>query len=395
MFGKRAIGKAVLVVDVDDASVGVSVVEVQASAPAIVLASERMMLPLESRSTDQSASAIVQLLEQCADKVLKGYMAAGPGETKKPSHGASARAAPSAVHVILRAPWTRFRTAQSTESFSEPRAISKDIIPALAKKAIATITDLDASNILETGVMQVFLNGYPTGQPIGKRAQTIAVTAFESDVHATMKKGFTEVFGKLLPGRPLTFRSGMRALLTVLHEHVPDINRFVVVDLGGSATSIAVVRKEMVTQNAEATEGSATIIKRVAGAGLPEETLTQLRMLMSDTCTTDACKATKDALAKAEPELVKAYGDMIGKLAERRRLPNQCILAAPAELAPWLQGFFSRIDFGQFTATTQPLAVEALVPEHLKDVVGWKATTPPDTRVSIGAACVNILEHST
>lgn len=381
---KRASGKAVLIADVGDSSVGVSVVEIAKNGPAAVLLGERMTLPIESRGKDQSAAGVLQLLEQCADKVLKSY--AGVDAKNAP-------APPQAVYAILRAPWTRFRTAQIEETFPEPRAITKDMIAELAKKATATISDLGA-NILEAGVMQIFLNGYPTANPIGKKASMIAVIAFESDVNPDIKRGITDTLGKLLPGRPPVIRSGMRALLTVLHEHIPDIHRYVVLDVGGFATSCAVVRKEMVTQNEEVGEGSATITQRVSGAGLPEETLTQLRMLAADTCSTDACKAIKNSLAKAEPDLAKIYGEMFAKLAQRRRLPNHVMLAAPAELSPWLQGFFSRIDFAQFTATTQPLEVEMLTPEHLRETVLWKTGAPQDTGIAITAGCVNILEQS-
>jgi hypothetical protein len=382
MFGSRASGKAALIADIDDSSVGVSIVELSKKGPSAVVAGERMLLPIESRTADQSIAGILQFLEQCADKVIKAHTTDG----KTPS--------PRNIYVILRAPWTHFRTAQADETFPEPRTITKEMTAELAKKAVASINDLDSSNILEAGVMQVFLNGYPTGNPLGKKAETLAVTAFESDVNPEIRRGVTEVFGKLLPGRVPVIHSGLRALLILLHDIIPDIHRYCLLSVGGSATSCAIVRKEMVTQNGEAKEGSSSIIKRVTGTGLPEETITQLRMLAADTCSTDACKATKDSLARAEPELAKVYGEMFASLAQRRRLPNRCVLFAPMELSPWLQGFFERIDFAQFTATQLPLSVEPLTPEHLKKAVEWKTGAPQDTGIAIGAGYVNILEQS-
>ena len=61
MFFRRTSGKVVLVADVEDLSVGVSVV-VLSRTQATILASERMRLPMEERTRDQSASAVVQLL---------------------------------------------------------------------------------------------------------------------------------------------------------------------------------------------------------------------------------------------------------------------------------------------------------------------------------------------
>lgn len=376
MLGKRASGKVVLVADLDDVSVGISLAEL-GTGPASILASDRALLPLEDRTLAQSAAGVVKLLEEMADKFLK----ANPMRV-------------AAVYVILRAPWTRFRTAAASETFDDNRTITKDIIPAIAKKALEQPSDLDRTHILEAGVMHVALNGYATGSPIGKKARSITVVAFEGDVNPDIQRDVTTIFGRLLPGRTPVFRSGMRALLTVLHEHIPDIHRYVILDVGGATLNCAVVRKEAVTQFATAATGWTGIVRSV-GSGVPEETMTNMRLLANDTCSTDACIAMKEKLARAEPELAKKYGEMFASLAARRRLPNRAILFSPPDLAPWLGAFFARIDFAQFTATTQPLEVESLTADHLKESVSWKTGVPLDTGIATAAGCVNILEQST
>lgn len=377
---KRASGKAVLIADVDDISVGVSIVELSASGPAAVHISERAMLPIEDRSVEQSATAVLKLLDECVSKVLK----ANPDE----------KILPLSVYVVVHAPWTRFRTAQASEEQPEPKAVTKAILADLAKKAVTGISELDAANIFETGVMQVFLNGYPTGEPLGKEAGTIAVTAFQSDMNVQMHTGITDVFTRHIPDRPLVMHSGTRTLLGVLHEIIPDIHRYCLLAVRGGATACAIVRKEMVTQSAEVSEGLSTMVRRVSTGGLPEETLAQLRLLAADTCSDDACKAVKDALARAEPTLAKTFGEMFAGLAAERPLPNQCLLFAPAELAPWLQAFFERIDFAQFTATTLPLKVELLSLDRLKSIVEWQTGARQDAGIAIGAGHVHILEQT-
>jgi hypothetical protein len=155
-----------------------------------------------------------------------------------------------------------------------------------------------------------------------------------------------------------------------------------------------IIRKDGITQYAVAPEGLSTLLKRVTQGGLPEETLSLLRMLSTDACSTTACKSVKDSLAKAEPELVRSFGEVFASLSATRKLPNACMLAAPAELTPWLQSFFERIDFSQFTATTQPLFVETLSPEHLLDTVHWKPGVTPDAGIGIATSSVNILTHA-
>ncbi|MEK7098411.1 MAG: hypothetical protein AAB908_00755 [Patescibacteria group bacterium] len=383
MFLKRSTGKVVLVADIDDMSVGVSIVRLIPGEPAVVISKKRETLPLEERTKEHSAAAISQLLEKNAGDVLKSYAGTAAKAAPKP---------PVAVYAILHAPWTRFRTAETEELYDTPRVVRKDAIATLAKKALEATSDFDRGNILETGVMHVYLNGYATGTPIGKRAVCAGVIAFESEAQPDIKKSITDVLSRILPGRTPIIRSSTSALLAVLGEHMPDIQRFLVIDVGSSVTSCAAVLKEAQTRTEVVQEGLTTILARVAGAGLPEETLTQLRMLATDTCSTDACKALKDSLARAEPDLAKVFGEAFAKLAAERRLPNAAMLSAPAEFSPWLQGFFSRIDFSQFTATLQPFTVEPLTAEHLRDVVTWQEGLP-DTALGVAAGYVNILEQ--
>ncbi len=380
MFGRqRQKGNAVLVADVDDTSVGVCILQTTASGPARILVSDRQTLPIENRSPAQGASAITQLLETCADAVVKKYQTDTP-------RGAP----PSAVYAIIKAPWTRFRTVQAEEEFEKEQMVTQDIVTSISKKALTIPSELDAANILEAGTMRVYLNGYPTGQPVGKRASRVAVIAYQSDVHRELKDGVVAVLGKILPGRRVTVRSSMCALLAALSEHLPDVHRFVILDVGGSATNCAVILKELVSQTVVVPEGKSTIIQKIAGAGLPEEILTQLRMLATDTCADDACKALKDSLARTEPDLAKVFGEGFAKIAAKRRLPNAAMLSAPTELSSWMAGFFSRIDFSQFTATMQPFTVEQLTAEHMRDAVTWDTGTP-DTSLGVAASYVNIL----
>lgn len=378
MFSKRSAGKPVLIADVGDGSFALAIATLSSGVPAQILRSTRTILPIEDRTREQALAAIAKSLEES----LTAFLA--------PANGALI---PEDIHIIVRSPWTRFRTARSEQVFPEARPVTKDLIAEEAKKALAQPSELDKANSLEAGVLQVFLNGYHTNKPVSKKAQSIAVVAYESDLDASFKATLVGIFGKLLPGRTPSLHSSMRTLLAVMHEHFPELQRFVLFDIGSTTTSCTIVRKDAITQHEIVPEGVSTFVKRVAPTGLPEETLSLLRMLSNDTCSTAACQAIKDSLAKAEPELVRSYGEVFAKLSGIRRLPNGAILNAPAEISPWLQGFFSRIDFSQFTATTKPLTVEPLSPEHLSSVVHWEAGVTADTGIGIAAGAVNILTH--
>lgn len=373
---KRRGEKVVLIADLDDASVGVALARVGDTA--VVIRSERANLPVENRDMGHSASAITQLLEATVKKVVETYMASQSG------------GAITASFAIIRSPWTRFRTAQVEEVFAQPTPITDARVQALAKKALETPSDFASANRLENGIVHVYVNGYPTNVPAGKTGTRLAVTAYESDIKTEIRSAVSEALLRAIPGRVPTLRSSMCALLSATGEHMPEAHRCVILDVGSSSTHCAVVLKEAVTQSSVIPVGLFTVLSRVASGALPEETLTQLRMLANDTCSTDVCKALKDSLARIEPELAKSFGEGFAAIATKRRLPNLTLVSAPAEIMPWMTGFFSRVDFAQFTATMQPFVVEPFTPERLRDAVEWEGSTP-DTSLGINAAFVNML----
>lgn len=384
MFSYRAHReKPVLILDVEGGSVAVAVALVKLGSPIRVILSERASIPPQERAQDHHTTAIVSLLRETLSRILKQY-------TDSPaSHEHGSVQEP---HVIVGVPWIRSRSVLSEELYPSEKVITDGIIKNLAKEALKQPSAFNDANIFESSVTRVQLNGYPTAKPAGKRAHHITVTVFQSEIVSDLKQAIEAAIHELLPGRAVDFRSASRVALTALHEQA-HTNHYLYIAMGSTDTECVAVHKEDVNEHTVVSMGTSMVTLRLAGEnGLSEEVLSLLRMLSSDTCAAPACAALKVNLAKLEPELVKAFGDAFATIASRRKIPNVCFLAAHPDLAPWLEHFFARIDFAQFTVTAQPLSVTPLTPDHLRDQVIWTGTRE-DTGLGLAAAFVNTLNN--
>ena len=384
-FGKRNTGVPALIADIESGSVAVGIAVVGKEKIADVFFSERATLPIAERTQEQIAAALPNVLAEATARVVKKYAASEYAKDLGPV---------MSVYCVVGAPWVRSRTAKAVLRFPEPRAISEQMVKELGKQALREPSDLDKERVFETNVSRVQLNGYKTAKPAGKHANEIVVTVFESDIETPIRSVLEHALGKEFPGRAINIRSHTRAMLTVLHERT-DVEHYTLVTMGSHATSCIVVHKEELAEHAIISEGTATILARAAGEhGLPEETLSLMRMLVSDTCATPACEELKAGIAKIEPELVKVFAEAFGKLAATRRLPNTCFVSVHTDVAPWLEHFLARIDFSPFTITMQPFAVESLTPEHVRELVSWHAGAHEDSGLALAAAFVNMGEIS-
>jgi hypothetical protein len=378
MFGKNLAphrGKVVVVADVGSGSAAVAIVALEPGAPATVLAAERAVLPIEERSREATITAICGRLVATGESVMKLY-AAEKGKTLRVS----------GLYCTIHAPWTRSITLDARSRSEEDVVVTEGLIGALAKQALTEQKELDASNILEAAVIRVELNGYATGSPVGVRAHEEHVSVLASDCDPNLRAGIETGFQRLFPQLRPTFRSFTRAVLSAMQEW-HDVERdYFIVDIASEGAELTAVRDGAITGQHFVSEGTRNILKRLAPGAMPEEALGLVRMVEHDQCSTAACQTMRDSMARVEPELVRVFGEGMSASASLRRLPDTLVLIAQEDFATWLERFFSRIDFTQFTSTMRPFSVRVLTPADLASSVAARRGTTLDIGTTLSVA---------
>ena len=381
MFGihlNRAREKIVAVADIGSGSAALAILAVPKEGPARLLAAKRSILPLEEREPAAIIAAIGRHLAETGQQVLAEYRKQGG-------------ALPVSVYAVIRAPWTQSKTIAARITFPEPTKVSAAMISKLAQQAIASVA-VEKDAVLEAGVIRVEMNGYPTAKPVGKPCSELAVTALLSACDSRLRDSAEAALRQLFGARRITTRSGVHAILSVMRG-MPDVPEdYLVVDMASEGSNFMVVRDSVTTEHGVSTEGKTTILKRISPDGMMEHTVTLLRLIARGECHDPACEALSVAMAKTEPELVRVFGEVIAKLVSRRRLPNHLILATHDDLAPWLSTLFSRIDFAQFTTTTQPFTVRALKPADFAHQILQDNNVRADSALLTAAALVHTEE---
>lgn len=377
LFGKRR-ERVFAVADIGSGSGGVCILATNGTGPARLLAAERCVLSFEERTLEATISGICAKLSEAAEKALASANMNGPiGPI-------------FAVYAIVRGPWIHSKAIRATSQLSEQTRVDGPMIAGLAKEALKQDKELDPANIMEASVLRVELNGYATGKPEGKEAHTLSLSVLLSDLDPRVRAGISETLSRAFSVPQPILRSGLRALLSTLNEISSLPKDCVLVDMTSEATHIVAIRKGVPAETAVVAEGERSILKRVAGDKMPEEILTMMRMLESDKCDAAACEVIKTALAVAEPDLARVFGETLGKLTAARRLPNPLIIAVHEDFLPWLSRFFARIDFTQFTVTMQPFSPTAIAPTAFDELVAVPPAISADLRLLLASSLVNI-----
>jgi hypothetical protein len=287
--------KSVAVIDVSPGGASVAILACPADSSATVLAQGRSALTLEERTDSQAKSLVASQVKEAAEQALKLYRAAG--------HKAPLMEA----YIVMHAPWCRSTVVHAEERYETDTRISPDRIAALGKTALAKVPDMDTARLLEGSVIQVALNGYRTSSPEGKSARSLRITALASECDDTVRQAVESAVHTAFPAASLLWRSGLRALLALSREGLP-LESFLVIDMGVDDTHIISVHESDIDQLI-VPEGARTILSRISGKRVPEETLGLMRMRSRDACSGDACQAIESDIAAAEPDLVKVFGE--------------------------------------------------------------------------------------
>ncbi len=376
MHFSRAREKIVALADIGSGSAAVAILSVPKDGHVRILAAERRYLPLEERTPAAVVAAIGAHLLEVGQQVLAQHRKKGGSQ-------------PEAVYAVIRAPWTQSKTIGAHTTFPKPTKVTGAMISKLAQEAMASVS-VEKEAVLEAGVIRVELNGYPTSKPVGKPCSELAIAALLSACDPALRKSVTDALQQLFGARSIIMRSGVHAILSVMRNIPEAPEDFLVVDMASEGTNFVVVRDSVTTDHGTAPEGKNAILKRISADGMADNTLTLLRLIARGECHDPACEALTLAMVKAEPELVRVFGEVIAKLVSRQRLPNHLILATHEDLVPWLTKLFSRIDFAQFTETTRPFDVFALRPVDFAHWVLTEGAVRTDTGILIAAALVHI-----
>src|SRR3989338_4033465 len=339
--------RGIAVVSIGSASISVGIAEHSGREGYAIVAAERLALPLQERTPEQTIATVKQRLADGGHRVL----AAGAG-------GRAPRRITS-VHAVIRAPWAQSRTLRADIQYKRDEYIREAIITDLAQRALKD-THVPAANFLEASVMQVALNGYVTSEPAGKYAHKVEIATLVCVADPALREALRSALAAVFPSAPVSIHCAARGILESVREAHPEQPDCLVLDVSEEGTAAIVVREGTYGSEAYIAEGMRAMFSRALPGNPPEETFASIRMIARGQCDPATCNKVEEALAKMEPDFAHAFGEFFASMTTPRRLPNVMILLVHPDIAPWFVRFFSRIDFAQFTEVSQPFEVTLL-----------------------------------
>lgn len=373
MFWRPKKGGVVGVVNIGSSSAAVGIIDLPEKGPASLHSVVRSALQMQERAKEATIAGIGAELEKAAVESYRRFDQKGKHPPVRE------------IFCVVHEPWVHSNVVSKVVRHQIPTTVTKQLMSVIAQDALKGAGSQN-EHPLEAGIVRTELDGYPTAKPVGKNATGIAVSIMVSEWDLGLGLNLQQRVEKVFPHVPVRYLSFTRAILSSLAAVDAIGQDQLVVNLMGQGTTLSAIRGGVIAEQRYIEEGVQSILRRIAPAGIPEETLALIKMVHKGQCATPACDALRTSIEKIEHDLVKAYGDALSALAQTRKLPNALTLVGHPDMLDWFAAFFSRIDFTQFTQTAQPFIVEPLTVDRISPIVVGEPGMVADIGIFLSAA---------
>lgn len=310
---------------------------------------------------------------------LERALATLAGRLAREGAAALARSTGSAVIddivVSVAAPWedTRVdaRVIERKRTFTFSRALIADTFEKETSRIPA------GGVLVDHAVIATLLNGYETNEPFGKRATradlVVLTTTLDEQVLLAIRAAITRAYNRKemrIVGFPFV-------AYTVLRDTYPHERDYLIVDVTGEATDIAMVKRGVLIGVANCECGLNRLLRVAHGDGRATSAapLEEMRTLVPG----DVARQGNDArLAAAKETWRNGFRRVVTDYAARFPLPQTVFLLADAEARGFMQRLITETPLPELRLSDTPFSVIPVTPDQFAPYVHTRGEAQGD-----------------
>lgn len=153
------------------------------------------------------------------------------------------------IVINVSAPWVSSQKRVINYSEKKPFEITDELLDTLVAQEIDTeftsnITYKDHDvELLDRKTIDLYVNGYPSRKPVGKKASEIAIHSLTSVISSVTKKAFDDVIESVFHRLPRYIPNTFVAYMYVRDNH-PDVNDAIVIDVSGELSQVSIINDD-------------------------------------------------------------------------------------------------------------------------------------------------------
>ncbi|KKR79884.1 MAG: hypothetical protein UU24_C0001G0043 [Candidatus Nomurabacteria bacterium GW2011_GWA2_40_9] len=384
MASSKNNGELVLVFDIGSSSVGGALFYMgKRDIPKIVF-SMREPIPIEEElDIDRFLFLTLKALKLVAGTIcMKGY------------------GAPKRIFCILSSPWyasqIRIVRLEKETPFTFTNKLADELIQ---KEIIITEEEYLVKNErtenkvrpIELKNMKTILNGYATPTPLNQKAKVLEMNIFVSMSGDNILNKIEESIQQNFHGPTIKFSSFMMASFTVARDVFVNQDNFLLINIGGEVTDIAMIKKDVLRESVSYPAGSNFIVRGVANQLKCniDEAKSYVSMYKEGHIEANILKKIDPVMAKLKTQWLKKFQESLSNITNDISIPATIFITVDPSLADFFSDIIKTEEFNQYSLTESKFRVFFLSTQALHGIVVFDTDTNRDVFLIIEAIYIN------
>ncbi|HQU07827.1 MAG: hypothetical protein B7X04_01085 [Parcubacteria group bacterium 21-54-25] len=377
-FFRQHAAESVVLIDIGSASISGAYARIDRAARPVLYYTARV--PIRARSATTGAADMEHALSELATMlVIRGAPvmahAVGKGTIDK-------------VLVSIAAPWQETRTRTERVHRPTPFRFTRRLMEDMVKKITLPLPGYTQTNKM---VVATLLNGYEVAEPFGKSAHTAEVIALSSSVVDAVAQTVTTIMRRTFHTDQVTLTAFVPVAYTVLRNLYPHEEDFLIMDVTGEATDLALIKQGLLVEVASVSSGLNTLRRAALAAGFSDSSSTESLRTVEEVALIDMEHNPKftQRMRVARDEWIDKLSEAFQALTVKYALPRAIFLLAGEEALGFLKHVLDdESDLQRLWLSDDALPILALDPGQFARHVTYRDNARGDTFLSLLALYV-------
>ncbi len=359
----------VLVFDIGSSSVKAALFYLQKSGiPKIIFSAREPIMLEDSISVDRFLALTLKALETVSEKVYRRGLGA-----------------PHKIFCVLSSPWHTSHTRIINFQKNTPFTFTPKLADSLIQKEIGVMQDEylkkyphigNTLRLIELKNIKISLNGYEVNDPVNKKAKELEMVVFVSLTEEEVCKKIESTIFKNFSLQDIKFCSLTMASFTIVRDLYAHQENFLLINIGGEVTDIAMVKNNTLRESASFPLGINFMMRRIASE--MHVTLSEAKSLISlfkdGHAEAQTATTLEPSIKKLKSEWLVQFQTCLANLSNDISIPAFVYITVDKDLADFFGEVIKTEQFNQYTLTESKFQIIFLNIQNLQGI----ATLGPD-----------------
>lgn len=255
--------------------------------------------------------------------------------------------------VLVSSPWYISETSIIKMDEQKPFLVTDTLINSAKENLVKGYRDshkLDVT-VLEQKIIHIMLNGYPTNEPLKKKAQTLDMTVFTSFARKSSVDRIHEIIENNFHLKKISVHSQSLVSFSVISDIWHDISQYIIADITSQLTELVAVRKGTLSEASSFPKGKQFLVKAVSDAmKVSPEVAESLIRMKNDGKIEEELEAKLDVTLKtARTDWLSSFSESLGIMSASSSLPSTFFLFAPKDVVNIFSESIAAEEYQQFS----------------------------------------------